>query len=342
MDNIHLHHNDEQIGPFTEEKIRRYLDEGRIEPTTLAWVEGAADWKPISEMLGLPTAAQVQAPPPPIQAAPVPAPQQQAPAYSAPQAAPQNPQSDPKKLIIASWLMIGVTCLIALIPGVGFLTWIVGAPILLVTFILGILTLNKGKTLQGVSILLVSLIAAPIFLVVAPIITTAGAVAAAESGSSSSGSYSDPSDPSDSGDSDLSSGSSPSSGEIVAGDLKKHLVGFWRSVKKNDLDDTYLYQTFSETEYYSSLEWLPYKVVGIDGNVLTFAYTYDTGTLGEFNQKSKIVFLSEDRMRIEWDRLSEGYVYERISEEQWVREQQELDEAAIQELRQKMQRLINE
>jgi hypothetical protein len=45
MDNIHLHYNNEQIGPFTEEKIRRYLDEGRIEPSTLAWVEGAAeDW----------------------------------------------------------------------------------------------------------------------------------------------------------------------------------------------------------------------------------------------------------------------------------------------------------
>jgi hypothetical protein len=54
----------------------------------------------------------------------------------------------------------------------------------LVTFILGIITLTKGRTLQGVSILLTSLIAAPVFLVIAPIITTAGAVAASESGSS--------------------------------------------------------------------------------------------------------------------------------------------------------------
>ena len=184
MDNIYVIHEDQQIGPFAEEKIRRYLEEGRIQPTTLAWVEGAADWKPISEMLGLASAqpAPVQAPPQP-QAQPQ---QLHAPAYAAPQAPQQNHQANPKKLILASWLMIGVTCLVALIPGIGFLTWIIAFPVLLVTFILGILTLTKGRTLQGVLILLMSLIAAPVFLMVAPIITTAGAVAATDSGSSGS------------------------------------------------------------------------------------------------------------------------------------------------------------
>ena len=314
-------HEDQKIGPFTEEKIRRYLEEGRIQPTTLAWVEGAADWKPISEVLAFATTqpATVHAPPLP-QAQPR---QQQPPANATTHPLQQNP----KKLILASWLMIGFTCLVALIPGVGFLTWILGAPILLVTFIMGILTLSKGRTTQGVAILLMSLIAAPIFLVVAPILTTAGAVVASDTGSSLS-----PSAPFSS-----SPGSSTPSGEAtVSGDLKKHLVGFWRSVRKNDLDDTYLYQGFSETEYFDILEWIPYTVVGIEGNVLTFAYKHDTGTLGEFDRKSKIVFLSEDKMRIEWDRLSEGYVYERIPEEQWVRERQELDEAAIQQLHQKI------
>jgi hypothetical protein len=183
MDNIYLHHDNEQVGPFTEEKVRLYLQEGRIQPSTMAWIEGTADWKPISEMLGLPSTPSVQAPPPPRSVAP--SPQQQVSTYSASQA-PQATPHNPKKLILASWLMIGFTCLVALIPGIGFLTWIVAAPILLVTFIMGILTLSKGKTLQGVSILLVSLIAAPIFLVVAPIITTAGAVAASESGSGGS------------------------------------------------------------------------------------------------------------------------------------------------------------
>ena len=65
MDNIYLYINNEQIGPFAEEKIRSYLEEGRIQPSDLGWFEGAPDWKPISEMLGLPHARPVQ--PPPLQ-----------------------------------------------------------------------------------------------------------------------------------------------------------------------------------------------------------------------------------------------------------------------------------
>jgi hypothetical protein len=85
----------------------------------------------------------------------------------------------PRKLILAGWLMIGVTCLVALIPGIGFLTWLIAAPILLVTFILGILGVNKGATTQGILILLASLIAAPVFLFFAPILSTAVAVSGA-------------------------------------------------------------------------------------------------------------------------------------------------------------------
>lgn len=68
MDDIYLHHDDQEIGPFTEEKIRRYLEEGRIEPTTLGWVEGS-DWKPIGEMLV--NSEIVIAPPPLPQSIPV-------------------------------------------------------------------------------------------------------------------------------------------------------------------------------------------------------------------------------------------------------------------------------
>jgi hypothetical protein len=60
MDNIYLYINNEQVGPFAEEKIKRYLKEGRIQPSDLGWVEGATGWKPISEMLGLPIARQVE------------------------------------------------------------------------------------------------------------------------------------------------------------------------------------------------------------------------------------------------------------------------------------------
>ena len=74
--------------------------------------------------------------------------------------------------------MIGGTCLIAMIPGIGFVTWLIAFPVLLATFILGIIALTKGGTLQGILILLTSLIVAPIFITIAPFVMTAGAIAA--------------------------------------------------------------------------------------------------------------------------------------------------------------------
>lgn len=89
------------------------------------------------------------------------------------------PQATPYKgMAITAWIMIGVTCLISLIPGIGFITWLIGIPILLVTLILGIIIITKNGTGQGIFILLVSLIFAPIFISVAPVVTTGGALLA--------------------------------------------------------------------------------------------------------------------------------------------------------------------
>ena len=87
-------------------------------------------------------------------------------------------QQNYKVAALLSWIMIAGICFAALIPGIGFLTWIIGVPILLITFILGIIIISKGGTLHGVIILLMSLIFAPVFVVFAPIITTFVAVAA--------------------------------------------------------------------------------------------------------------------------------------------------------------------
>jgi TM2 domain-containing membrane protein YozV len=64
MDEFHLFHNDEQIGPFTEQEIRGFLDEGRIESSILAWQDGAPEWKPLSEILKASTPNSNQSPPP--------------------------------------------------------------------------------------------------------------------------------------------------------------------------------------------------------------------------------------------------------------------------------------
>jgi len=172
-------------------------------------------------------------------------------------------------------------------------------------------------------------------------ITTVRASSSSESGSGASSSSSTDSD--------------TSNIEAVSGDLKKHLIGYWRSIQKSDLGDSYLYQAFSETGYIDTgslnslgvVEWISYKVVGVNGNELTFDWSQDTGALGQFNRRTRITFLSDKKIRIDYnlfskDRFSKGPVYEKISEEQWLKDKEGLDNAAIQQLRQKMGETIKQ
>ena len=86
----------------------------------------------------------------------------------------ENTNSDQnyKGVALAAWIIIGVTCFIALIPAIGLLTWFIAIPVLLATFVLGIIAITKGGTLQGVLILLVSLIVAPAYLLITPMAST--------------------------------------------------------------------------------------------------------------------------------------------------------------------------
>ena len=79
---------------------------------------------------------------------------------------------------MASWALLAICCSASLIPGLGFAVWFVAAPVLLITFVLGIIAISRGGTLQGMLILVASLIVVPVFVFVAPIVTT-GAVFAA-------------------------------------------------------------------------------------------------------------------------------------------------------------------
>ena len=83
-----------------------------------------------------------------------------------------NSDQNYKGLTRAAWIIIGVICFIALIPAIGLLTWFIALPVLVATFVLGIIAITKGGTLQGVLILLVSLIFAPAYLLVAPMLST--------------------------------------------------------------------------------------------------------------------------------------------------------------------------
>lgn len=93
---------------------------------------------------------------------------------------PVQQASSHRGVAIAAWIMIGLTCLVALIPGVGFVTWLIGGPVMLISLILGIIVLSKGGTIQGILILLATFIFLPIFLLLTPLVMTGLAAAALE------------------------------------------------------------------------------------------------------------------------------------------------------------------
>lgn len=50
---LHVQHNGQQSGPHSLEEVRAQLASGALQPTDLAWHEGAADWKPLSAIQDL-------------------------------------------------------------------------------------------------------------------------------------------------------------------------------------------------------------------------------------------------------------------------------------------------
>ena len=60
---IHITRKGEQFGPYPEETARKFLNDGQLKVTDLAWHDGADGWKPLPEVLGI--AAAPDAPPPP-------------------------------------------------------------------------------------------------------------------------------------------------------------------------------------------------------------------------------------------------------------------------------------
>jgi hypothetical protein len=48
---IHVVHNNEQIGPLTEEEIRQKLSAGELDQNDMAWKEGMAGWQPLRTVL---------------------------------------------------------------------------------------------------------------------------------------------------------------------------------------------------------------------------------------------------------------------------------------------------
>ena len=84
----------------------------------------------------------------------------------------------------ASWILLVFACAGAMVPGLGFGMWLIVGPILLITLVLGIVAITKGSTVNGVMIILASLIVVPLFVLLAPIVMTGAAFGAASASDS--------------------------------------------------------------------------------------------------------------------------------------------------------------
>lgn len=80
----------------------------------------------------------------------------------------QHPDKQNRSLIVTSWGLIGLGCLIGLLPFFGFGSWFIVGAILFIPLVLGIIILARGERLPGLAILLSSLVAAPVLMLVVP------------------------------------------------------------------------------------------------------------------------------------------------------------------------------
>jgi formylglycine-generating enzyme required for sulfatase activity len=520
VDEFYINKNNQQHGPFSEEEIRQLVYEGTYNVNDRAWKEGASDWAPLNQLISISGPPRIL--PLSNNNAAMAGNEQwkQMPSVHALNYDNGSQKVAPTALIKLSWILLGLMCLAACIPGLGFGTWALASPILLTTFILGIIVLTRNATFQGVSILLASVVVVPVVIFVAPIVSTlvaGGVVSAIEDSAGRKAAQNpniqpkmtkqieaapSPSMPAGIGadvaanprlkeivkvghfewiiaavrladefrssdgifnievgspdtillfvqgqvtnrsrEKDVALGNlyvvdeegtkygehdesslvssplvmdsfnpnvpksfstvfevprkakglkfevsdfailgektalidlgiegnqavinetmtqprqsqisteptkdrktNPDSVVTFNGDLKNYIIGYWKSVNKS-FDDKYIYQAFTEAEYLEGSKGLtPYKVITVDGNTLTFGWTQVVTGYKQFERKTKINFLSEVKMIIKYDELSEGMVYEKVPEDQWLHENGMVyNDQVIQELRRKIGKAV--
>jgi hypothetical protein len=174
--------NNQALGPVPLEQLHQLHRVGTIKADTLVAAEGASGWQPYSVLFPAGEGEAVPTPPAAATAAPLssstPPPLART-AASGPGATP--PPQDYGKLVLISWILLGATALVSLIPVLGCVSWVLLVPVFIATVVLGVMILLRGGTNQGVMILVTAVVILPIFAIVAPVLTTAlfGAVTGA-------------------------------------------------------------------------------------------------------------------------------------------------------------------
>jgi hypothetical protein len=170
--------NNQPQGPVPIEQLHELFRTGVITGETLVVPVGGAEWRSYST---LQTAAQhlpgsdVRGDvPPAFQPQPLPS-VTATPTRAADPAigASGTPQLGYKNLVLISWALIGVTALLSIIPLLGCFSWVMLIPVVITCAILGVMTLQRGGTTEGVLILIAAVVVLPLFTIIAPILTTA-------------------------------------------------------------------------------------------------------------------------------------------------------------------------
>lgn len=178
---IYVARNGQHLGQFSIEEVNRKLGDGTLSLTDLGWHEGAAGWAPLSGISGvaLPAAPAMTSAPPPALIAPPPAPSPMPsppparPAQSSVSAAVQpQPVQSYKGMAVTSWILLGLTALLSLIPVLGFGAWLLALIVVPIAFILAIVILTRGGKTQGVLIMVTALAVLPVFIFVASLSST--------------------------------------------------------------------------------------------------------------------------------------------------------------------------
>lgn len=207
---IYVSRDGERWGPYDEDQLAEYLTNGTLTVDDLAWTEGVEDWQPLRDLIGAEAAASYQQAQAQAQAAhgkPRLLTTAAAPgfaiegarpglrpamgAYGAPMTHGQHPMGGryplggqsvygglqaPERpgysgLAWASWITMGVCCLLAIIPGFGFLVWAVVAVAAVLAFVCGGIIISRGGTLHGIMIILAGVFTF-LFGLIAPIVSS--------------------------------------------------------------------------------------------------------------------------------------------------------------------------
>src|SRR3954447_2483991 len=118
------------LGPVPLEDLHTLYRSGVITLETLVVAEGGTEWKPYSNFN--PPAKGAAAPTvssPPPQSEPIP------PSVPHPTTTPASSQPSYKNLVLISWILLGATALLSVIPVVGCLTWVMLIPVFIATTI---------------------------------------------------------------------------------------------------------------------------------------------------------------------------------------------------------------